>query len=113
MTNIPEIMKMVNIFIMPSLREGLGIAALEAMAAEIPIVATKVGGLPEVIEDGISGILVPPRNDKAIVKALVYLIKNSEKAQEMGKQGLKICREKFSLKLMINNIEELYKSCLM
>ena len=75
-----------NAFVMPSLkREGLPRALVEAMAQGVPPVAASVGGIPELIEDGVSGILVPPRNSKAIAGALSTLASNPARAAEIGR----------------------------
>jgi len=107
--DIPNLLRAADIFVLPSLIEGLGIAAIEAMASGIPVVATNVGGLSEVVKDGISGILVPPKDSEALSGAIMSLLKDSQAAKQMGDEGHKISREKFSSKMMIRKIEGLYK----
>ena len=77
----------VDIFVMPSLFEGLGVAALEAMAAGKPIVATKVGGLAESVVDGQTGLLCCSCSGKAIADAIGRLVAEPEVAREMGLRG--------------------------
>jgi glycosyltransferase involved in cell wall biosynthesis len=88
---VPELLKDVDIFVMPSILEGFGVAAVEAQAMEIPVVATKVGGIPEAVKDGITGILVEPRNPEQLATAIIELIENPEKEKGNGERGEKIC----------------------
>ena len=93
---------------MPSLFEGLGVAALEAMAAGKPIVATRVGGLAESVLDGQTGILVAPRDGKAIADAVARLISDPPLAQRMGLQGRQRALEHFTLTQMAAQNEAYY-----
>lgn len=111
--NIPEFLNALDIFAHPSsIREGLGISILEAMATERPVVATNIGGIPEVVVNGKTGILVPPQNPEALASAVIDLLKNPEKVQEMGKMGKLRVEEKFTTKKMISEIENLYRNLL-
>jgi glycosyltransferase involved in cell wall biosynthesis len=76
-----------HVAVLPSHNETFGIAALEAMAAGLPVVATRVGGIPEVVEDGVTGRLVPPRNARALSEALRYVYSNPVEAEQMGRLG--------------------------
>ena len=93
---------------MPSLFEGLGVAALEAMAAGKPIVATRVGGLAESVLDGQTGILVAPRDGKAIADAVAQLVSDPPMAQRMGLQGRQRALEHFTLAQMAAQNEAYY-----
>jgi glycosyltransferase involved in cell wall biosynthesis len=105
----PEIfLQGIDIFVMPSLFEGLGVAALEAMAAGKPIVATRVGGLAESVLDGQTGILVPPRDGKAIAEAVAQLVSDPPMAQRMGLQGRQRALEHFTLTQMAAQNEAYY-----
>jgi glycosyltransferase involved in cell wall biosynthesis len=86
---VPEVLKNVDIFVMPSVREEFGVAAVEAQAMEIPVVSTKVGGVPEVVLDGKTGILVEPRNSEQLAQAILTLIENPALRRQMGKRGRK------------------------
>jgi glycosyltransferase involved in cell wall biosynthesis len=97
-----------DIFAMPSLYEGLGVAALEAMAAGKPVVATRVGGLAESVVDGNSGLLVPPRDSAALASAIAQLARSRSLAQAMGNQGRERVRQKFSLENMARENESYY-----
>jgi glycosyltransferase involved in cell wall biosynthesis len=86
-SQVPELLKNVDIFVMPSIREEFGVAAVEAQAMEIPVVATKVGGVPEVVLDGETGILVEPGNIEQLVHAVFTLIENPALRRQMGERG--------------------------
>ncbi len=101
-----------DIFAMPSLTEGFPMAALEAMAQGLPIVATNVGGLPELVEDGRTGYLVPPSNVEALAKGLRTLILDPKRRQEMGAAGGRRSREHFSVDRMVAQTAEIYESLL-
>ncbi len=107
-SDIPEILSLIDIFILPSLREGLGLSILEAMASGRPVIATNVGGIPEVVTDGVSGILVPPKNPEALQDAMVELLDDKEKQETMGFNGKRIYSERFNFRTMVDKIEELY-----
>lgn len=84
-------------FILPSLEEGGGsIAVLEAMAAGLPVIATDIDGIPEDIENGISGILVPPANPHALAAAIEKVLKNPHLAQTLGRNAKKRISKKYS-----------------
>lgn len=106
--DIPRLLSIMDIFVLPSLREGLGVAILEAMYLSRPVIATNVGGVPEVVKDGETGILVPPRDIQALTKGLSFLLQNPQKAKEMGKAGGKLCEKTFSSVTMMKKIHQLY-----
>jgi len=109
---VPELLRNVDIFVMPSIREGFGVAAVEAQAMEIPIVATKVGGVPEVVRDGITGILIEPRNPEQLATAILELIENPEKRKEMGREGRKYVLSHYRWEDNAALMENLYRSVL-
>jgi glycosyltransferase involved in cell wall biosynthesis len=84
---VPELLKNVDVFVMPSIWEGFGVAAVEAEAMEIPVVATRVGGIPEVVLDGETGILVEPGNSEQLAQAILTLIENPALRRQMGERG--------------------------
>ena len=109
--DIPEMLSLMDVFVLPShTREGLGIAIIEAMAAERPVVATDIGGIPEVVNDGETGLLVPPGVPEALSKAIIELLRNPKKAKEMGEKGRNQVKEKFTTKKMLSEIEHVYQS---
>ena len=107
-SNIPEILSLTDIFVLPSLREGLGLAILEAMACGKPVIATNVGGVPEIVKDGVTGILVSPKDPEALHTAMKELLDDKEMQKKMGANGKKVCNEKFNSKVMVGQIENLY-----
>jgi glycosyltransferase involved in cell wall biosynthesis len=92
----------------PSHEEGFPNAVLEAMAAGKAVVAAAAGGTIEAVEDGHTGILVPPRNPKALSAAILRLLQDPACAQRMGEAGRARVREEFSLERMVRSYEELY-----
>jgi glycosyltransferase involved in cell wall biosynthesis len=109
--DVPKILSVMDVFVLPSsFREGLGIAIIEAMAAEKPVVATDIGGIPEVVKQGETGFLVPPGDPRALAKAIIELLQNPEKAREIGKKGRVRFKEKFTRKHMLSEIDALYQS---
>ncbi|MBU1853376.1 MAG: glycosyltransferase [Candidatus Omnitrophica bacterium] len=108
-SDIPGIIYTLDVVVLPSLvREGLGLAIIEAMACGRPVIGTNIGGIPELIREGENGLLVPPKDADALSKAIGFLLKNREKAALMGKKGREIAEEKFSSGSMIKKIEGLY-----
>jgi len=97
-----------DVFVLPSLEEGFGIAALEAMAAGLPVVATAVGGIPELVEDGRTGWLVPPADPDALADRLRDLLLDPERRRAMGAAGRARARESFSVERMAAAISEIY-----
>ncbi len=92
-----EFYGIMDIFVMPSLFEGFGLTAAEAMAAGVAVVGTKVEGLSEVIEDGVSGYLVRAGKSKSLSKALIELLKEPLKAKAIGQHGHERVKNNFSL----------------
>jgi glycosyltransferase involved in cell wall biosynthesis len=109
-SDIPEILSLTDIFVLPSLREGLPLTILEAMACGKPVIATNVGGVPEVVKDGVSGTLVPPGDPEAIHGAMIELLGDTEKMNKIGSEGKRICNENFNSRIMVEKIEDLYDS---
>ncbi len=101
-----------SVYCLPSWNEGLPMSVLEAMSAGLPVVSTPVGGIPEAINDGVTGILVQPGDTKALASALCKLLQNPDLASTMGKRGQASHRERFSADSMGNSCLEVYASCL-
>lgn len=106
--DIAELLKALDVFVLSSLSEATSVTLLEAMAAGIPIVATKVGGSPEIVMDGKTGLLVPRSDDKAMAEALIEVLSNSDKAKNMGLAGKQRVNELFTLDKMTKAYSELY-----
>jgi glycosyltransferase involved in cell wall biosynthesis len=106
-SNTSEYMKTFDIFVLPSLSEGLSSAILEAMATSLPIVATEVGGIPELVRNGDNGLLVHPADPAALARAIQYLALNPEEARSMGLRGRGRMEEQFTLERKIAETEQL------
>ena len=106
-----EILWASDLFAMPSLKEGLGVAALEAMASGLPVIASDVGGLREVVEDGRSGIVVPPANARAIASAIERLADSAELRSQMGAAARARVVENYSIETMAARTLALYREC--
>lgn len=111
-SDIEGILPMAELFILPSLWEGLPNALLEAMAAGKPVVATNVGGIPEIVVHGETGILIPPRDPDALAIAIIDLLQNRLKAKDMGEAGRIRAGKRFSIYKMIEKTENLYQEFL-
>jgi glycosyltransferase involved in cell wall biosynthesis len=101
-----------SIFILPSLREGMSMALLEAMAAARPIVATAVGGNVNLIRDGVSGVLVPPGDPEVIAQAAIKILKNPEWAKQLGLAAQIAVLDHHSADSMVRRLESIYKDLL-
>ena len=110
--DIPEILSALDIFVLSSTFEGISITILEAMAASKPVVATAVGGNPEIIETETTGLLVPPRNPRLLASALTRLLQNEEEALLMGKAGRNRIEKWFRIEEVARKTESLYVSCI-
>jgi len=100
-----------DIFAMPSLQEGLGVAALEAMACGLPVVASAIGGLVDAVEDGVSGIQVPVGNAPALANAIAQFSANPELRLAMGSAGRERAVAKFAIEAMARGTLALYLAC--
>jgi len=108
--DITEIMAAFDIFVLPSKAEGMPWAVLEAMACAKPVIATAVGGIPEAVENGKTGILLPDSKPESIAQAVCSLLENPEKALNMGQLGRRRIEENFTADHEVREIEELYDS---
>jgi len=106
--DVQEILAEIAVSVLPSLSEGLSNTLLESMAAGVPVVATNVGGNPEVVEQGETGFLVPPRDAAALARAICLLIENRELALRFGQAGRQRVAQHFSLEKMVHDTERLY-----
>lgn len=107
-TDVDEIYSLMDVFVLPSHREGLGLAVLEASAMEKPVVATDIRGCRETVDNGKTGLLVPVKNPEKIAEALTCLLNNPAKAQEMGRNGRTKVVKEFDEKLVFYRIKEEY-----
>ncbi len=111
-SDIEKILAIAELFLLPSLWEGLPNALLEAMAAGKPVLATEVGGIPELVVRGETGILIPPRDSDVLATAIIDLLRNKLKAKDMGEAGRTRAEEHFSIQKMIEKTGSLYQKLL-
>jgi len=88
-----QIMRKADVLVMPSLIEGLGMVHFEAMSQSLPVIATQVDGIPEIVKDGISGLLVEPGDSKAIAESIMRIARDSELRKRLVNEGLKVAKE--------------------
>lgn len=93
---IADLISGCKFLVVPSLREGLGIVCLEAMAARKAIIATKVGGIPEIVEDGVNGLLVESKNPQRLAESMLWLLENEKACRQMGEAGRKIVERHYT-----------------
>jgi glycosyltransferase involved in cell wall biosynthesis len=107
-TDVLGCLKSFDLFVMSSVTEGLGTSLLDAMACSRPIVATQAGGIPEVVENGVTGVLVPPRDHKAIADAIIALIEDPARRTAMGQAGFARVNARFTVERMIAGTAAVY-----
>ncbi|MBI5408623.1 MAG: glycosyltransferase family 4 protein [Nitrospirae bacterium] len=108
--DVPELMKSMDIYVQPSFWETFGITIAEAMFSGLPVIATDVGGIPEVVVSGETGILVPAEDSKALTNALFKLLENPALAKSMGERGRETAVSRFTGKRYAEEMERLYIS---
>jgi glycosyltransferase involved in cell wall biosynthesis len=110
--DVPAILKEASISVLPSLSEGLSNVLIESMAAGVPVVATNVGGNPEIVDDGTTGWLVPSRDADALAQAMMKLLSNPETAAQMGDRRRERIERRFSMERAVHDTQQLYTSLL-
>lgn len=110
--DIPQLLALMDVVVLPSLEEGFPNAILEAMAAGKPVVATRVGGVPEAVIHGETGLLIPPRDPQALADAILLLLADRPLADAMGRAGRDRVAKNFGLDRMIRETEALYEELL-
>lgn len=106
--DIPDVMRGLDCFVLPSLGEGISNTILEAMASGLPVIATAVGGNPELVDDARTGHLVPVADPGALARAIIALALTPEKARAMGNAGRKRIEAQFSITAMIDSYQQIY-----
>ena len=99
-----------DLFVLPSLKEGLPYALMEAMAAGLPVAATNVGGIPDLIADGVNGRLVPPQNPEALGRAMAELFQNRALGRELGGRARETISRSFGIARMLERTIAVYRS---
>ena len=107
-SDMPDIMRGLDCFVLPSLGEGISNTILEAMASGLPIIATHVGGNPELVQEGRTGKLVPAADPDALAQAIIDLALSPEIARAMGSAGRKRIEAQFSMKAMVDRYQQIY-----
>jgi len=97
-----------DLFVLPTWREGFPIVVIEAMAAGLPVVSTPVGAIPEIVREGIDGLLVPPRDAQALTQALAVLLGDPERRREMGLAGRERVKAHFTQEIVMAELETLW-----
>ena len=107
-----EVFQNSDIFILPSYNEGLPISILEAMAYGLPIISTPVGGIPEAVEDGTNGFLIQPGDYKALAEKIDLMANDEPLREQMGQQSYKLAKEKFDIRIIIKQLQDIYDKML-
>ncbi|KFI22381.1 TIGR03088 family PEP-CTERM/XrtA system glycosyltransferase [Nitrosococcus oceani] len=110
--DVPALLQAMNLFVLPSLAEGISNTILEAMATGLPVVATRVGGNPELVIDTVTGYLVPSSDSEAMAKALERYAKNRKLAVEQGCEARRCIEERFGINAMVEQYAVLYDTLL-
>lgn len=110
--DIPKLLSAMDVFALPSHREGFGMALVEAMAAGLPVVATDVGGIPEVVEHGVTGFVVPPHDIGALSVNILLLLEDSALRAKMGADGRQQVQQRFTARRAAMQTQDLYLSLL-
>lgn len=111
--DVPRLLSLMDVFVLPSLSEGLSLAILEAMTAGKPVVTTQVGGNPELVLHLETGVLVPPEDSWALAEALERVLGDTGLAQRMGRAGRSRAGQYFGLHTMVKNYETLYQGSIL
>jgi sugar transferase (PEP-CTERM/EpsH1 system associated) len=109
-SDIPAFLARARLFVLPSQTEGISLTLLEAMARGLPVVTTNVGGNPEVVEAGVTGLLAPAQTPDALAQAIGVLLKDPERARQMGQAGRARVENAFDIRKMTARYEALYES---
>ena len=110
--DVLSVHKAFDIFAMSSVTEGLGTSVLDAMACAKPVVATAAGGIPEAVVDGVTGVLVEPRDHDAMARALIALLADEDARTRMGAAGLRRVRDEFSIERLVRETLHVYEHVL-
>lgn len=109
--DISEAISIMDLFVMPSLKEGLGLALMEAMAEEVAVIGSAVGGIKTLINDGLNGLLVKPADISGLGQKIIYLLSDDAKRQSLGKQARQFIEANFSQEKMCLETERVYLQC--
>jgi glycosyltransferase involved in cell wall biosynthesis len=110
--DVPRVLPLLDLFVLPSLSEGFSVALLEAMSVGVPVIASKVGGNPEIVVSGETGYLVPPQRSEELASRIIELISDQESARLLGERGRERVAREFTMARMLEQYQLLYDSCL-
>lgn len=110
--DVTALMNMSDVLVLSSLREGLPNVILEALALAKPVVATRAGGIPEIIRDGETGLLVPPEEPEQLAEALLRLLRNPQEGKKLGARGRSVVAREFNVETMTHKIADVYREVL-
>jgi glycosyltransferase involved in cell wall biosynthesis len=111
-SDVPALLRRASMFVLPSLTEGLPLTVLEAMATGLPVIATRVGGTPEVVDDGTTGLLVDPREPEQMARAMMRIFECPELGRRLGDAAHLRVAEHFDVREMVSRYESLYEEVL-
>ncbi len=111
-TDVPDCLGAMDLFVLPSLNEGMGRALVEAMAAARPVIATRVGGIPAFVKDRQNGLLVPPGDSTALAAAIAELLSRPDWAKELGAAASQSIGARFGIPAMVHSVEAVYEEAL-
>jgi glycosyltransferase involved in cell wall biosynthesis len=109
---IPDFMSTFDLCVVPSVSEPLGLVAMEALAAGVPVVASRIGGLPEIVVPNVNGLLVPGRDSNALAQAVIALANDRGQRRQLGAAGQRMVLEKFDPDRLARHVEEIYREVL-
>jgi glycosyltransferase involved in cell wall biosynthesis len=107
--DVPAVTAALDVAVLPSYREAQGLTILEAMALARPVVASNVGGIPEMIEDGVTGLLVEPHDAVALSAAIVRLLTDHPLADTLARQAHDMVHDRFCIELMVESVQAIYE----
>jgi glycosyltransferase involved in cell wall biosynthesis len=110
--DVPEVVRAFDLLVQPSRWEGFGLTLVEAMAVGTPIVASRVGGIPEVVTDGVSGLLVPPGDPQSLASACGRILGDPQMAARFARAGIERARAEFGIERLVRETEDLYRELL-
>jgi len=105
--HVPAILSIVDIFVAPSLSEGFGLGIVEAMTMGKPVIATRVGGIREILSDGKTGLFIPPQDPHSIAEKVIYLLKNENETKRLGEKASEESK-KYDINVYVTKLEKLY-----
>jgi glycosyltransferase involved in cell wall biosynthesis len=102
-------LKIFDVLVVSSIEEGLNTSVMDALALKVPVVATNIGGIPEVITHQQTGFLVPPSDHGALAEGILWMLNNRPQAETLAEEGCRMVRERFSATAMVQNNLEVYR----